>query len=359
MPNTVLQRKVVEAIDRLAETHTLSDADASLLLTALDADTRSYLHKKAREQVQDVYGNRIFVRGLIEISNHCVQNCLYCGIRRDNREVERYRLTPDEILECAEAGYALGFRTFVLQGGEDPYYTDERMVPLLRTIKERHPDCAVTLSLGVRSGESYRRLREAGADRYLLRHETANATLFSRLHPAEQSLADRLEALQAIHELGYATGTGFMVGAPGQAEEDLLDDLRLLQSLDPDMIGIGPFLPHNATQFAQHPAGDWQRTADLIAILRLLFPEALIPATTALASANPDGRATGILAGANVIMPNLSPASVRAAYSLYDNKLATGTEAAEHLLELKAQMKRIGYEIVTDRGDRVRRSNES
>lgn len=310
-----------------------------------------YAATKAVETRKAVYGNEVYIRGLIEISNICKNDCLYCGIRKGNSACSRYRLTKEEILTCCREGYDLGFRTFVLQGGEDPYYTDRRLCDLLREIKSHHPDCAVTLSLGERSRESYRLLREAGADRYLLRHETADQAHYEKLHPKELSFERRMECLRDLKDLGYQVGCGFMVGPPYQTAEHLAKDLKFIETFQPAMCGIGPFIPHVATPFAEYPAGTLEMTLFLLSILRLIRPTLLLPATTALGTIHPQGRELGILAGANVVMPNLSPQSVRKKYELYNNKICTDAESAEHRKELERRMDSIGYKIVTHRGD--------
>lgn len=300
------------------------------------------------------YGDAVYIRGLIEFTNHCRNNCYYCGIRAGNRKLQRYRLDKETILKCCRLGYGLGFRTFVLQGGEDPYYTDEILCDIVSSIHREHPDCAITLSAGERSMDSYRRLYEAGARRYLLRHETADRDLYSRLHPEEMSFDNRMRCLRDLKEIGYQVGAGLMVGAPGQTREHLIEDIRFMRELKPDMIGIGPYLRHKDTPFRDQPDGSMQDTLRLLAVLRLLFPYALLPSTTALGTIDPDGRQLGLKAGANVVMPNLSPAEVREQYSLYDNKLSSGSEAARNLEELKELVRLAGYRIVTDIGD-VRR----
>lgn len=314
-------------------------------------EVRETLFSLAREKATGHFGNKIYIRGLIEISNICRQNCRYCGIRAGNPDAERYRLSPEQILACCSHGYDLGFRTFVLQGGEDGWFTDGRLADLVREIKAGWPDCAVTLSVGERSLASYRLLREAGADRFLLRHETADPTHYALLHPPAQSWQNRKACLQALKACGYQTGAGFMVGSPWQTASCLAEDLSFLHGLQPEMVGIGPFIPHAQTPFARFPAGSVERTLVLVAMVRLLLPSAMLPSTTALGTAAGNGRERGILAGANVLMPNLSPREARARYRLYDNKLSEGAECADNIEELKQRIRAVGYEIVTDRGD--------
>lgn len=341
----------LELVEKLERSHSLSLAEyESLLLQRSDALTAA-LRERAVRVRKSVYGNTVFTRGLVEISSWCKNDCLYCGIRRSNRKAERYRLSPEYILACCREGWALGFRTFVLQGGEDPYFTDELLCPLLRQIKAEFPTCAVTLSLGERSRESYQRLFDAGADRYLLRHETADKAHYERLHPAELSWEHRIECLRALKEIGYQVGCGFMVGSPGQTERELAKDLKFVERFRPAMCGIGPFIPHKDTPFCDQPAGSVELSCYLLSILRLIQPNLLLPATTALGTLDPLGREKGIQAGANVLMPNLSPVSVRKKYMLYDNKICTGEESAQCRGCLSARMSGIGYELVTDRGD--------
>lgn len=337
-------------IEKLNNTHSLNK-DEALQLIKQGAQHKNLLFALAQQTAQKSFGKRIFVRGLIEFTNYCKNDCYYCGIRRSNKNAARYRLTQEEILECCNAGYGLGFRTFVLQGGEDYFYSDDDIAAIVRAIKAQHPDCAVTLSIGERSRETYALWKKAGADRYLLRHETADFAHYAKLHPAELSAANRQQCLYTLKELGYQAGAGFMVGSPYQTAENLADDLMFLQKLRPQMIGIGPFIPHHDTPFKNEPAGSVELTLVLLAVLRLLFPHVLLPATTALGTLAPGGRLLGIKAGANVIMPNLSPQNVRGKYLLYDNKLHTGAEAAEALNELQREVASIGYRIVSNRGD--------
>lgn len=338
-------------IDRLAEQHTLQEAEYAALLRGRCDETAAYAAKRADAVRREVFGTAIYIRGLIELSNFCKNDCLYCGIRRSNRSCRRYRLTEAQILSCCAEGYALGFRTFVLQGGEDGYYSDAVLAPLLRQIKANWPDCAVTLSLGERSRASYETLYQAGADRYLLRHETADAAHYGMLHPPQMSFQHRMQCLRDLQQTGYQVGCGFMVGSPGQTVELLAKDLKFVEQFRPAMCGIGPFLPHHATPFAKEPAGSLELTVYLLSLLRLMHPGMLLPATTALATLHPKGRERGILAGANVVMPNLSPPDVRQHYCLYDHKKATGSESAQDKRLLEQQMEAIGYAVVTDRGD--------
>jgi len=338
-------------VERLLAEGNLCDADLKRLLETAEYD--GALFERADEVRRQYYGTDVYIRGLIELTNYCRNDCYYCGIRRSNRHAKRYRLTKEEILSCCEAGYSLGYRTFVLQGGEDGYYTDERMCGIVSEIRRRYADCAITLSLGERSFESYQRLYDSGADRYLLRHETANEQHYRSLHPQEMSLWNRKQCLWNLKEIGYQVGSGFMVGSPGQTTENLIEDLRFLQELQPAMIGIGPFIPHKDTPFGRKTQGSLASTLRLVAVLRLMFPRALIPATTALGTIHPQGRELGLKAGANVVMPNLSPADVRTLYELYNNKLCTGEEAAECRGYLEKRVHTAGYRIVTGRGDAV------
>ena len=309
------------------------------------------LLKKADAVRREIYGNEVYIRGLIEFTNYCKNNCFYCGIRSGNKSARRYRLSHDEILACCKEGYSLGFRTFVLQGGEDTYYTDKMICEIVSDIKSLYPDCAVTLSIGEKSYESYKAFFDAGANRYLLRHETADETHYSKLHPHEMSLKNRKECLFNLKEIGYQVGSGFMVGSPFQTLENIVCDLYFLQELDPDMIGIGPYITHAQTPFKDYKNGSLDLTLRLVSILRLMFPHALIPSTTALGTIAPNGRELGLKAGANVVMPNLSPVSVRKLYDLYENKICTGEEAAQCRGCLQRRVESAGYKIVTDVGN--------
>lgn len=340
-----------QLVQKLQNTRHLEKEEWAALIRGRTDMLAEYVFSLARKERHQHYGHDVYIRGLIEFTNYCKNDCYYCGIRKSNAGVMRYRLGEEQILSCCSAGYALGFRTFVLQGGEDGWFTDERMVRIVGAIKSRFPDCAVTLSIGERSKESYQALFQAGADRYLLRHETFNAAHYSLLHPSSLTAASRQKCLWTLKDIGYQVGAGFMVGAPGQTPEYLAEDLLFLEKLKPHMVGIGPFIPHHATPFAGEPAGTLEETLFLLGLIRLLLPKVLLPATTALGTIAPNGRELGILSGANVIMPNLSPADVRENYTLYDNKLCTGAEAAAGIQELKDRMCAIGYQIVTDQGD--------
>ena len=347
-----------QLIEQLKREKNLSNEELhQLMVTLTDPENphreeeRQILFDTAKQVRESVYGKDVYVRGLIEFSNICKNDCYYCGIRKSNEKAERYRLTPEEILECAKEGYALGFRTFVLQSGEDSWFTRERVADMVRAIKEEFPDCAITLSMGERDREDYQCWKEAGADRYLLRHETAVDEHYRKLHPASMSLRHRKECLFTLRELGYQVGAGMMVGSPGQTVDYLIEDIRFLQELKPHMIGIGPFLAHEDTPFGNEANGSYEMTLILLALLRLLFPKVLLPATTALGTIAPDGREKGLLAGANVLMPNLSPVGVRKKYELYNNKICTGEESAQCRDCLNRRVDAIGYRIVTDRGD--------
>lgn len=340
-----------ELIDRLYEMEQLSREEWKMLLSHRSEETDQYARSLADEVRQKVYGNDIYVRGLIEFTNYCRNDCYYCGIRRSNKNAQRYRLTEDEILFCCQQGYELGFRTFVLQGGEDGYYTDDKMVDLIHKIKEKYPDCALTLSVGEKSEETYRAYREAGADRYLLRHETADPAHYGKLHPDSMSCENRKNCLRVLKKLGFQTGAGFMVGSPYQTVDDLVEDFIFLKELNPEMVGIGPFIAHQDTPFREEKSGTLEDTLFYLALLRLMLPQALLPATTALGTIHPKGRELGVKSGANVVMPNLSPVSVRKKYMLYDGKICTGDEAAECRHCLGRRMEMIGCQIVSDRGD--------
>lgn len=344
-------------IDKLEAEQLLSEREfIDLFCMAADTsvqgqDGRRYLCTTAKKVTERHFGKNVFIRGLIEFSNFCKNDCYYCGIRRSNKNCMRYRLSSDEILVCCREGYMLGFRTFVLQSGEDPAFTEDQLVALVQRIKSAYPDCAITLSTGEKSTSEYNAYRAAGADRYLLRHETADCVHYAKLKPPELTFENRMRCLSDLQSLGFQTGCGFMVGSPGQTPECLAADLSFIHTFKPQMIGIGPFIPHRDTPFASFPAGSVSLTLVLISLLRLMHPAALIPATTALGTADPDGREKGLSAGANVVMPNLSPLSVRSKYQLYDNKICTESESAQCLACLSVRLKSIDRHIIVSRGD--------
>ncbi len=349
-----------QLVDKLEKNRILSSEEFVCLLQSYeDKGLQEYLFEKARNIRHHYYGNDIYIRGLIEFTNYCKNDCYYCGIRKSNPNINRYRLSKEEILSCCASGYELGFRTFVLQGGEDGYYTDNRMVDIIHSIKKQHPDCAITLSIGERSKESYQRFFDAGAERYLLRHETYNQDHYRFLHPESLSPKHRQDCLFHLKDIGYQVGTGFMVGSPGQTFSHLAEDLLFLKELNPQMVGIGPFIPHHDTKFRDEPAGSLELTLFLLGIIRLMLPKVLLPATTALGTIHPMGRERGIQAGANVVMPNLSPVGVRKDYSLYDNKICTGDEAAECRMCLQRRMESIGYQVVVSRGDSLNQEDSN
>ena len=338
-------------IDKLALTHSLTLTEYEYLIENRTQESADRLRELAVSARREVYGNSVYIRGLIEISNICKNDCIYCGIRCSNKDCERYRLTKEDILSCCDEGYALGFRTFVMQGGEDPHFDDELLCDIVSSIKQKYPDCAVTLSMGERSRESYERLFAAGADRYLLRHETADAEHYSKLHPSNMSFLNRMRCLRDLKDIGFQTGCGFMVGSPYQTYAHIAKDLKFIEEFKPQMCGIGPFIPHKATPFASFAAGTVELTCYLLSIIRLIHPTILLPATTALGSIEEGGREKGILSGANVVMPNLSPMDNRKKYELYNNKLYSSAESAQAKAELEERIKNIGYEVVCHRGD--------
>ena len=340
-----------ERIDLLSKEKKLSREEWINLIESYTREDREYASKLANAITVSHFGKKVYFRGIVEFTNICKNNCYYCGIRCENRNVSRYRLSKDEILECCDEGYEIGYRTFVLQGGEDPYYTDERLCDIVASIKAKYPDCAVTLSVGERDEESYRRLYKAGADRFLLRHEAACEEYYNRLHPSQMSWKRRMQCLRDLKKIGFQTGCGFMVGTPWQQAEHLAEDMLFISELQPEMVGIGPFIPHSETPFGEFAAGDTDLTLFLLSLCRIMLPKVLLPATTALGTVNDDGRALGVLAGCNVIMPNLSPMSVREKYLLYNNKAGIGESAKSGLEKLKAQMDKIGYAVEVGRGD--------
>jgi len=346
-------KNVKELIDRLERNGVLEKEEFIYLLLNFSEKEQEYAGNKARKIATDFFGNDIYIRGLIEFTNYCKNDCYYCGIRKSNCNAQRYRLSKGQILDCCETGYQLGYRTFVLQGGEDGYYSDEMIVELVSAIKKKFSDCAITLSIGEKSRDSYKKFFDAGADRYLLRHETANEEHYGKLHSKELSLSHRKQCLKNLREIGYQVGCGFMVGSPYQNAECLSEDLLFIHELQPHMVGIGPFVPHLDTKFAKEPQGSLELTLFLLSLIRIMEKNILLPATTALATIDPRGREKGILAGANVVMPNLSPQNVREKYFLYDGKVCTGEEAAECRNCLEERLNSIGYRTVIHRGDYV------
>ncbi len=350
---THMNEEIKSTINKVKQSRNISLEQLKLLLETNDDEGIRFMREEAVKVCQKTYGNQVFIRGLIEFTNFCKNDCYYCGIRRSNSQADRYRLTKEQMLDCCASGYELGFRTFVLQGGEDGYFTDDKICDLVSVIKEKYPDCAVTLSIGEKSKESYKRYFDAGADRYLLRHETADEAHYKKLHPEEMSLAHRKQCLWDLKEIGYQVGCGFMVGSPGQTVETLYEDLQFIRELQPHMVGIGPFISQKDTPFADKASGTMEQTLKLLAIIRLIQPHVLLPATTALGTIHPKGRELGILSGANVVMPNLSPVNVREKYKLYDNKICMGDEAAECRYCMENRMKSIGYEVAVSRGDYI------
>lgn len=345
---------IKKLIDTLYDTSNLTDEQLLMLLDEIESEEDlQYLFDKAVAKKAIYYTDTVYMRGLIEFTNYCKQNCTYCGIRGLNTNVDRYRLDKETILACCKEGYQLGYRTFVMQGGEDPYYTDERLVDIIKAIKKQHPDCAITLSVGERSRQSYMTLKEAGVDRYLLRHETASKTLYESLHP-NMSFENRRNCLYTLKELGYQVGAGFMVGLPNQTNSDLVKDLRFLKTLSPEMIGIGPYIPHDETPLKGSQGGTVEKTLILVALTRLLVPEALLPSTTAMGTLDPKGREKALKAGANVVMPNLSPTNVREKYELYKDKICTGDEAAHCRQCIEGRIKSAGFSVDMGRGDHTK-----
>lgn len=338
-------------IGLLMQSKAVAEDEFKYLIDRRDSETAEIITAEAVKIRKRFYGNSVFIRGLIEIGNVCKNDCFYCGIRRSNPKCSRFRLTENEILGCCREGYSLGFRTFVLQGGEDAHFSDDFICNVVSKIKNSFPECAVTLSLGERSKESYRAIKSAGADRYLLRHETADRIHYEKLHPSEMSFENRMSCLETLRSLGYQVGCGFMVGSPYQTSAEIAKDLSFIGKFQPDMCGIGPFIPHADTPFARFPAGSAELTCFLLSVIRLICPRVLLPATTALGTVVSDGRERGILSGANVVMPNLSPAEARKKYMLYNGKISSGAESAQQTALLAEKMRAIGYKIVCDRGD--------
>ena len=345
--------KIFELVEKLDNSHSLTVEEYAFLIENYSREAAEMLASKAVSARREIYGNKVFIRGLVEISNICKNDCIYCGIRRSNSSCERYRLSSEQILGCCDEGYSLGFRTFVMQGGEDAFFNDDFMCGIISELRTKYPDCAITLSLGERSLESYEKMKGAGADRYLLRHETASEELYKKIHPEEMRLDNRIKCLYNLKRTGYQTGSGFMVGVPNQTIDHIIEDIRFLQKLQPQMIGIGPFIPHWDTPFRNEKGGTLELTLRLLGILRLMFPKVLLPATTALGSISENGRILGLKTGCNVIMPNISPEDARKKYNLYDNKLISGSETAEGISLLRQEIEAAGYTVADERGDYV------
>lgn len=346
-----MNEKIKNLIDKLEKEHILTVDEFTFIIDNVSDDDREYIRSKAQEIAKSKFGNKVYTRGIVEFSNICKNDCYYCGIRKSNKNFERYRLTKEQILDCCESGYAYDYRTFVLQSGEDPYYTDEVMCDIVSTIREKYTDCAITLSIGERSRESYQKLFDAGANRYLLRHETANKELYEKLHPSYQKFEVRMQCLRDLKDIGYQVGTGMMIGAPFQTHRNLAEDLVFLGEFKPHMVGTGPFIPHKDTDFRNEKAGTLEMVLLCLSLVRIMLPNVLLPATTALGSINPIGREKGVLAGANVIMPNLSPTEVRKNYLLYDNKICVNDASSQCKNCINARMVKIGYEVEVSRGD--------
>ena len=347
----MVNEKIKNLIEKLERERKLTVDEFTYILENVTDDDREFIRDKAQTIAKSIFGNKVYTRGIVEFSNICKNDCYYCGIRKSNKNFERYRLTKEQILDCCEAGYEYDYRTFVLQSGEDMYFTDEVMCDIVSSIRKRFPDCAITLSLGERSKESYQKLFDAGANRYLLRHETANKELYEKLHPSFMSFENRMQCLRDLKDIGYQVGAGMMIGAPYQTLRNLAEDFVFLGDFKPHMVGMGPFIPHKDTDFRDEKAGSLEMVLLSISLTRIMLPNVLLPATTALGSINPIGREKGVLAGANVIMPNLSPTEVRKNYLLYNNKICVDDASSQCKSCINARMVKIGYEVEVSRGD--------
>jgi biotin synthase len=294
-------------------------------------------------------GNDVHLRGIIEFSNYCVKNCLYCGLRRDNVALERYRMTPEEIMEAAAAGVEAGLKTIVLQSGEDPDFSADVLARLIGSLKDEH-DIAVTMSVGDRNRDEYALMREAGADRYLLKHETADPELFSRLRPGT-TLDGRIRRLMWLKELGFQVGSGGMIGLPWQTVDTIADDILLLRRLDVEMAGFGPFIPHGGTPLAGCAGGSVDMTLKTLAVARVMLPFTHFPATTALGSIDPEGRQRALKCGANVVMPNITPVRYKRLYEIYPNKICVSEEGPIQCLPcITGIIRQSGRSVATDHG---------
>jgi len=347
-----VDKKFSAIVDGLEKNHVGKAEDYLYLLNNINEENRQYLSNAALRVKEEFYGKEIYIRGIVEFSNFCKQNCLYCGIRKDNAHVDRYRLSHKEIVEACRKGYALGYRTFVLQSGEDPYFTDDRVVAIIKDIRDNFKDAAITLSLGEKTKRSYKKFYDAGADRYLLRHETANEKLYDKLHE-NMTFQNRKECLYDLKEIGYQVGAGLMVGSPGQKKTDLIDDLRFLKELKPQMVGMGPYLTHKETPLKDSENGSLTETLVMLSLVRLILPEVLLPATTAVGTIDDYGREQAILAGCNVVMPNISPMEVRKKYELYENKICVDDQPEECRFCIEGRVKCTGSTLNMCRGDHI------
>lgn len=345
-------KRTTEIIEKLNSKNNLEKSELLYLLENIDEKDKALLFEYSKAAKVDHYKDTVYMRGLIEFTNYCKQNCKYCGLRCENKDVERYRLSLDQIMNCCDEGYRLGYRTFVLQGGEDPHFSDDKIVEIVKSIKDKYEDCAVTLSIGEKSFESYKKFKDAGADRYLLRHETASRDLYESLHP-NMSFDNRRECLFNLKKLGFQTGAGFMVGLPGQTNEDLANDIIFLKELEPEMIGIGPFIPHSSTPIGDSKGGSVEETLLMLSIVRLMLPKVLLPSTTALGTLDKKGREKALSVGANVVMPNLSPTNVREKYEIYENKICTGDEAAHCRMCIERRINSVGFVVDMSKGDHI------
>jgi biotin synthase len=318
----------------------------------LKADDAAELFAMADDIRKRYFKDEVHIRGIIEFSNYCMKNCFYCGLRRDNKTIERYRISEDEIIDTALKAGELGYKTILLQSGEDGGYTIEGLCAIIKRIRS-NLDCAITLSLGEKSFDEYRSLRDAGADRYLLRFETSDRGLFNKLKP-DSSYENRLDCIKNLKKLGFQVGSGFMVGLPGQTYEILADDILLLRELDLDMIGIGPFLSHHNTPLGNSASGTLDLTLRALAIIRILMPDVHIPATTAMGTVEKGGREKALQCGANVIMPNVTPIKYRKYYEIYPNKICIDDAPSDCRACIEGMLKSLGRAAATNKGDSIK-----
>ena len=329
-------------IQKAKETHELSRDEIIALLK--DDSINEELFKAADEVRKKYLGDEVHLRGLIEFTNICKRNCMYCGLRRDNKSLNRYRLSHEEIIDFAKKAVSYGYKTLVLQGGEDDYYTVERLVPIVKDLKAL--GVALTLSIGERPFEEYEALKKAGADRFLLRIETTDKELYEKLDPG-MSHENRIQCLKNLRKLGYEVGSGCLVGLPGQKIESLADDILFFKELDVDMNGIGPFIPNEDTPLKDAEGGQFELALKVMAIVRLLLPDINIPATTAMETLNKQGRVIALQCGANVVMPNVTEGEYRKLYALYPGKICTGDTPAHCRGCISGKIRGIGR-IVSD-----------